>query len=476
MTKRGPIIIGIVIVALLVSPFAIGMFTENRVREQMALYDDNPMLSATISSYDRSWFDSEAHIDLRLSPAYMDQIAAADPTGMAAQALSNFTLPIIVEFSHGPVLLQPGFGVGTTSVRAYADPSAPMIRIAQTLLQIPYLFEFRGQAGFGTGFHFEGDIPEFEGTLGDFTYRFAGVDLTGVARRGSLQYEATLPEFLVQMPGLSLLIETLTLAVDQMPRPESMPLGTTGLSVDRVVVTNPLAGATPVFAANQLSLSSAVRENDDGTHINLSVVYALQHMEIADAFTVDDAALGVTLGHLDAVAFEGLRGLSSQIGPGTDEEAMLQILEPIGDRLLAGDPALLIDPVRFSLPEGQFTARANIQVNSSALPSGRMRDLMVGGVGLGALTASARASAPKPLVQMVARLIMEQSMGQAIGADGEPLSADEIAAMANAQASQILAIIAAQGFIVDEGDSYSTELSLDNGALSANGQPMPFLL
>jgi uncharacterized protein YdgA (DUF945 family) len=46
--------------------------------------------------------------------------------------------------------------------------------------------------------------------------------------------------------------------------------------------------------------------------------------------------------------------------------------------------------------------------------------------------------------------------------------------MAEAQSGLILAMLVGQGVLVEDGDSYRSALKLTNGALTLNGNPLPF--
>jgi len=189
MSKRGLILtLGIVLVLLLASPFVIGKWTESRVRAQIETSYTNPMIATRIASYDVGWLNSRARLEIGLSETYLGQIEAVLPDPGMVQMMQSFNIPVIVEFTHGPILLGEFSGIGLMGVKAYPDPESQPIQLAQAFLGIPYLFELHGTSGFGSGFRFTGDVPPIEGAIADVRYDFSGIEDTGVARRGHVEY------------------------------------------------------------------------------------------------------------------------------------------------------------------------------------------------------------------------------------------------------------------------------------------------
>ena len=107
MFKRGPIIaVGIVVVLLLAAPLAVGMFIQNGLNNQIEIYDRNAMMSASVDSYERGYLSSTANVKIGISQSYLEQMAGMNPSFGLAAMMGDLSIPIIVDFSHGPVLLE----------------------------------------------------------------------------------------------------------------------------------------------------------------------------------------------------------------------------------------------------------------------------------------------------------------------------------------------------------------------------------
>ena len=477
MTKRVSIItIGIILVLLLAAPFAIGMLTESNMREQLDSYYTNDLFEGRVADYDRGWFSSTARIEFRLSQRYIEQFEAMAQAGGMGAALSGFNIPIVVEIAHGPVLTGETAGIGLVAVKAYADPQSPMIQIAQTFLGVPNLFEFRGRSGFGTGFVFEGGIPEIRGAISDFGYDFSGVDLNGVARLGDLEFEAVLGNLALQSPFASVIVDALTVTGDYERRPGQLMLGTSQVNLARVVFVNPLFGAEPAFAADKIGLSGTFSENGAGTHFDLEALFTLERVAVPDVLEIRDAALGLRIGHLDSTAVDEIYRIAGEIDPLASDATVGALLRPSFDRIVAGSPELALEPVRFTMPDGSLDARVSVVLDGTALPNGSVSDLENIQLAMSALTAEADITVDKPLARLLAGLVVAENLPpMTLGADGQPVPPTEREAMIAAQTSQMLTGFTTLGILSDTGDSYRCLLKIEDGAATANGQPVPFL-
>lgn len=469
MFKPAPLVAVAIALLLLVSPFAIGSFTENGLREQIDIYDQNPSISASVESYERGWFDGTARLRFGVADSILEQFPLGDPNSPAAAMLQGLEIPVIVEVTHGPILMDDGFGVGTASIRAYIDPESPMVAIAENLLGLPYLFEFRGRAGFGTGFRFEGEIPAAESAFEDLSYSFSGLNYSGRIRNGDTEIEASTDNLSIQSPFFSAILQSLAMQYDYDYRPGKIALADGEFSIASVTATNPLLGAEPMFAASDLLVTVGSDENDAGTHIDASVVYGAGSLEVADLVAINDAAIGITANHLDGAALMQLQDFATNMPLDVSDEELLFLLMPILDQLISGDPVITLEPAQFGMSEGDFEGRAKIEIDSSVLPTGSFTELVNPMFAMQAVNAELEMSISKALAAHLAGLAMGQQLAAMSGPGAAQMAPEQAAAMAEAQ----FTVLVAQGLLVDEGDRYSTSIEFTGGTATANGQPIP---
>jgi uncharacterized protein YdgA (DUF945 family) len=467
------IAIGIVLVLVMAAPFVVGIIAEGTVRARLDAMNENRLVALRVESYDRGWLKSRTRLELGIGDSYLSQIEAATQQPQVTQVLRSLAIPVIVEFTHGPILVGEVSGLGFLGVEAYADPKSQVIELAETFLGVPYLFRFRGKSEFGDGFRFSGEIPPFEGGFGDYSYEFAGVEVAGVSSLDHLELEAVLGDASLQGPLLSAMLESLRLTSDSEFRPGSFSLGTSEATLGRLAVINPSLGASPMLTAENVSVATTTSENAEATHFNAQVLYRIGHLAVADAFEVSDAALGLRAGHLDTVAVNEIVAAADLEQMADDPAAMMASVMPLVDRIVAGSPELAIDPLQFTLAEGEFKGRVQLGIVGSALPTGSINDLMNPTVALQAITADAEITAAKPLVAMLAGLVTARNMPPRIGPDGDPLPPEQLAAEVDTQVAQSLGMLTAFGFLQDGGDNYRCAIMLKDGELTANGQPVP---
>ena len=481
MSMRGPIVAAAVVLIVLVlgSPFAIGMITENGLRQQMDIYAGNPAVAASVESYERGWFGSSVRLEFGFSDQYLSQLSAIDPSiAMIAPMLEELSLPIIVEISHGPILTEDVFGVGGATVRAHVDPESPIVGFAEDVLGLPYLFEFRGRSGFGTGFRFEGEIPAAANAYPDMSYEFSGLEFSGVTQDGDMDLQMMLDELSLQSPFFSAVLESFAMTMDYDYREDRLPLSDSELRIGRIVASNPLAGAAIVFSLDGLGLTARATENDAATHVTAEIVYSLDDLVIPNVVSLSDTALGLVIGPVETEAVQAFAEMAAELPLDASEAEQLQIMLPVLDRFLASNPTIALDPLRFSMPEGSVDGRASVTIDSSALPPGGIEAIaaMPDPTALmGAISCELDLTASKPLVEMFARLAMIRSMAGLPGPDGGPMPPDQLAALADQELAGLLLQLTVQNILVDTGGSYTTSIRFADGAATANGEPLPLL-
>jgi uncharacterized protein YdgA (DUF945 family) len=473
MLKRAPIIVvGIILIVLLGAPLVIGTMTENGFRQQTGIYTQNPALITNIDSYDRGWFSSRAEVGIRLSENSLAELdlLGDDPFSLM---LREYTLPIIVEIAHGPLLFNDGLAFGSAGIKAYVEPESELATLATQVLAMPYLFEFRGKGGFGSGFQFEGEIPPFENALGEASYSSSGLEFSGVMQAGDTELHAVLETASYQSPLESMLLEGFRIDGDYDFRRGQLPMSDAEFRLERFIASNPLLGARPLLSLEGLAIGGTMSENDDGSFVDMQVFYRLANMEAAGLFAVSDFDLTVDLNHLESRSAARLyEAYNQQMATSPDQPDLSALITPL-EQLLADEPTVTIDPLRFSMSGGDFNGTANLALDMDALPGGRLTDLLDPLVVLQALQMEVDLDASKTLVEYLGGLLLEQQLAFMTGPDGQPLTAEEIQSMADAQLNLMLTGLTAQGLLVDDGDRYSTSIEVANGTAVANGQPLP---
>ena len=79
----------------------------------------------------------------------------------------------------------------------------------------------------------------------------------------------------------------------------------------------------------------------------------------------------------------------------------------------------------------------------------------------------------KALAQKWSALSARKKLVEANAESEEPVTEEELTALAQSQADMQLNMLVIQQFVVDSGETYKSTLKFEGGALTVNGQKMP---
>jgi uncharacterized protein YdgA (DUF945 family) len=220
-----------------------------------------------------------------------------------------------------------------------------------------------------------------------------------------------------------------------------------------------------------LRVTSDLRLDDGGALISGEQTIAADSMSVAPDVVMRDAVATVVYRNLDA---DALTAYGRAVERGTavgnlDPYLLLAEVTPSIERLLAADPSLRVEPLRFTLNGEPFDARVMLDVRTEAMPAAGALDLRDFGLWGELLEVTAEASVSKAL----ARSIAVQATAAQL-ASGGTVPPSEIEAMAEAQVGLILLTLVGQGLVTEDGDRYTVRMSLMDGTLNVNGIPLPF--
>ena len=224
---------------LLALPRVVGSMTETRVRARVAAIDASDTASAEVTSFERGWFRSSAKIELGFIPDNVSQFvgAAGNPFG---------TIPIVVEFAHGPIAVLNGVHFGWSKMVAHADPAAPGVNELQQTLGVPYVFEFRGRTSYVGGMSFDADAPPFELPIDEALLTFSGATLAGTFAAPQLEANAQIGAVDFTSPTGTFAVRDLNASMNNELRSQYVMPGDSALSIGHVSISDAARGGMPV--------------------------------------------------------------------------------------------------------------------------------------------------------------------------------------------------------------------------------------
>lgn len=470
MQKPTLIVAAVVVLALVGAPPVVGGLTQSQVAERVAMLDANPMAMARVVDYDRGWFSSTATIELGVDSDYVAQVSAIDGD-VPPPELMGQRLPIVVDIAHGPIAVGDGVHLGWSSFVARLDPADTQTAELLERLAIPYLFEFRGRTSYTGTIDFDADMPAIETSDPEASIAFSGATLDGSLAGRDLRWDLAASSLRVANGDGRFVAQGIGSSGDVEIRSQHLAIGTARLGVDGIQATGPFG--QPLLEMANLEMQGGWDVDPSGELLTGTVSYAAGSVT-ADQVELADAALGIRISNLDAAAMEAYYEALQRVvaaGPADPAAALGEELSPVIEQLLARSPILSFEPIRFRWQNEPFDANVLLELDGAALPPLALLDPTNPLPLIGALRATANARLSKALAEDIAVQVISTQLAMMGGANGMP--PEQIEYMAGAQAGLMLVTLVGQGYLVDGGDSYSTDLRFANGTLTINGNELP---
>ena len=476
MKKSAVLIVVCVVAAIIGLPPVFGTRTESQFYRRIDAINDNGVLLLDVRSFERRWFTSTVTIDAGLSPAYLAQLERmVGPGGQAASdsGVLDQTFPIQADVAHGPVIVRDGLYIGLAKVIAGPASAQPGTVELEEDLGIPYAFEFRGRSGLLGGLRFDAEIPASDYADGINEVVFSGAQIEGSWNGDELISHFQAASLFVSNPIAAASINGISFSGDNRILSRHLVLGSAEFLIEQMLISDRTFGGEPLFEAGNIAIRGETDRNDDGPLVSGTMTYAVDTVSAGERFRFTDGEVAVAFENVDAEAMsdyvEAAQGLGDQAA---GNPAPITVLLPAIHRLLAAEPLLSFDPIRFLMDDEPFEASVHVRTNPAALPdtvTGIQEDIALL---VEALYGVTDAVASKTFARRIAVEIIKAQLA-ASGAGG-PFPGD-IDGMAEAQAEIMLGALSAQGVLEEDGESYRITFAFEDGQFSLNGNPLPFL-
>ncbi|MHA6965642.1 YdgA family protein [Zobellella denitrificans] len=421
-------------------------------RQQAAAHEE---LWVTRLDYEAGLGGGTLHYDLSYRPLpgnpLHDLLAEWQPT---PELHLQGSLPV----THGPWLGSEGFGLARVehqsplpeAARAWLPNypgQAPLLTLTgvqqwdgshQLALR---LIDYRGQMAQ------PGGNERLELTLAD-----SQLEARWQPRQQRLQLEGRIGEFSLGLPSIAerLSLQQLSLTMDATAADRYLWLGDSALALQQLRFSSQHTR----FGLQEAIVST--RTEQEQQHLNHHTEISLGGVTLP-AQQLGPSRLRLALNRLELAPYQALLQRLERFDPGQDAEAEWQQIRPLLERLLAYQPELGIEEFSLSLAEPHDTsARASLRYTGTGSldPEQLPRQLR--------LAAHAQAS-DAAFQQLLSFMIAEESPG---------LSAEQQQQILAESAPQMKALLLQTPFVVQLGEQLQAELVLENGQVSAHGQPV----
>lgn len=470
MKKLIPIAVVILVVAAIGLPTVIGSMMESTVRERIERMNDNPMLAMRVAEYDRGWFSSQAEIEIALDERYFDLIAATgDVNDVQMTAMMNEqSIHIPVSLTHGPVVVSDGLYFGLARIHALLDDRDQLAAMAMQELGLDYLAELRGQVSYLGRFSFTGNVPPIDYYDESGQVRFSGLDIDGSAHSGNLQLDGGFESLAMDADGTAITVEKLFLTSDSDQINQALWIGEFDSGIETLLIVDTYAGAGEALRFTGLRANGSTDLDATGELLEATATYAAETVHIPEFdMELTDTEVTVGIENISAEAMTDYYENMFNIDPQNPDAAMLA-MQDLSGKILENNPGISVDPIRFTLDGESLTAAFSARIVNADQGNADLTNVFAM---LNMLEASVDLSASKPLFLRLASQGAASQMSSIRPTDLPP--GETIESMAEAQAQLMIANFLAPGYLVDDGENYTTDIDYANGEVRINGNPVP---
>ncbi|MDP6437282.1 MAG: YdgA family protein [Gammaproteobacteria bacterium] len=482
MKKLLLILIILVAAALLLLPSVAGRVSEARIRANLNRASENGFITFSISGYESGWLSSRGQIELGFSETYQETLArmaelenqGEDPQiSEFMREMLDKSIVLDLKMNHGPLALGEDMFVGLSTAVIRFNPTDEDLATVRDELGIDYFLEIRTRTGFDGTTVFDADIPPVDYTHETGVFDFSGLQINGEFDGDELSSTGHMDSFTVNGPAVSFEVINLRVNGSQQMYSPHLWLGTTQSTLDSIIIetrTGPSAGSVEI---RDIRADSDIHLNENPQLADLVVNYHLGSIMGAD-IDLRDLKVGLKLLRFDIDSLQGYYNLTNELAllePDALAERAPELREKLY-KLLAGSPAIAIDPLEFSWDEDAFQALLQVEIHGNKLPPEESWDPTDTEAWPAVVAVNAEASIARNMAIAVATQTLQQQL-LAQSTPENPLSPEQAAEMARQQAPAMLDILTTQGMLTKSDDGYATRASFDDNVLTVNGMPIP---
>lgn len=224
------------------------------------------------------------------------------------------------------------------------------------------------------------------------------------------------------------------------------------------------AGEEPAFVLSNVRLSSNQQERGEVT--DASVRGELGTSSFGEV-ALESALYDVELRNLDTKTMVALQTAMQESANSADESLIVVALLDALPALLKAQPELNIRNLQFKSSQGNFDGKLRLAFSGAWSDEMMENPLAV----LALLKADVDIAISKSLLISLGQSQMHSAIAAMAEMQGEELSEEEIEVMASERAAQQLELLAANEYLLDKEDLYTSKLHFEQGQLTINGKP-----
>lgn len=466
--------VALLVLAAFALPAVIGPATEKQLRQAIAdANQQQGVIEATVTSYERSYRSATATINIGLSQEYLQQMAgdgsdSDEKIGELLGAVDNL-IPLQLEIEHGPVLMKFAKGLGLNSVRTTLGDNEALTAIRDKT-GITDILEVVGKTGLTGSGAFDIKMPPMQAAFDrNGTLDFSGLNGDATWNNGSqrLIMKAKSDATKVSDDVTTFLMEGMTMDIDSRFVQSNLAVGTSTFDIAHVEFESFSIPDAPSMSLDKLGFVTDVSLGNNDL-MNIGVTYNVGQA-VAGEFNISDATARVEFNNIKPEVVEKYQELAAN--PVMDA-AQIAALQDLLYDALTSSPELNIGPVRFMANGETFDGIMNVTVDSAALPDASTFNFMDPGMWMGVISQTLDVNATEGLVNEIAEGYMLQQIIATAPQDQQGMPAD-LQALVEQQRQVMLDQLIGQGMITRTDTGYAVDVDFDKGEMTVNGNPFP---
>lgn len=457
-------LVAVLAILVLGGYYGMGVATERTVRSNVDAINQTNGIFASIEHYNRGWFSSKASIDWRLH--IPEHVVTTDSGASQVVPAQDYSMKMPLNIDHGPIIFNhgvPKFGLGFASTdlnmpAEYAsqfdnfftsDSSKPVLDLS---LFVSYLNDSK----------VEMRVPAFKLIAkqgGEFEWNgmTSSTDVSPNSNR--VEGDFSLDGMQFHKDDIKATFGKIESEYDLKKTEGGLYIGEASFTVPSIDVKNK---DKTLFALQKFDLNSSSEIHDDlmSSHVNLS----LAKIDVNNQ-TFGPGHLELSVKNLDATVLARINQQIKMAQQGTDAEKQKALFAILPDlpKLFSRGPEFEMSDLSFTLPRGKI--EGNLLVS---LPKGESANPFEM---ISKIQGKGKLKVPTEVVSFALTEANKQKIAAAqqtanTGAATDTASNDP-AAMTSAQLSTMIQ----SGLIVQQGDYYVIEISLENAKVLVNGKP-----
>jgi len=458
----------LIIAVALVGPKIVGSQLEDGIVDTVAAINKNPNYTASVTSLESSWFTTNAEVKLGLKIPDMSELSGRPP--------ADFSVDVILTGYHGPILTSDGFAIGWLHTVAVTKEAA--ILEGLVLPNNKPFYEFNGVTGLLGTTTYQDEISSISYTspASGAVVMFSGLLGTGEISSSSLAYSGSAESLSLSEEGVANIdIQGFTMDIessDSIAEILSQGLYDSNSSISiNLMKINDLAQGTEIRVVDsELLVTSSY---DDETDIgNLTVSTKLASID-TPSLNLTDINTVIELNNLQGKFMLAYQDFSSNMMENmSDPSAAKSNLDTfMQDHLLAQlqlNPEYNISKLSGKINGSEFDGKILTKLKGVTELPASLEDP--------AFWIKHASIDSKMLMQKVAaEFVAKQVMSSQLSANPQFMALDEAerTQIINQQVAGMLGGLVQQGMITLENEGYIATFTLEDGAASLNGNPIP---